>query len=597
MNSCCNFDFGKNEDRLPQAISKPYLSVFSEAITPIDSNIENNLEIEINYSYVSRNLYKLENEKSNPDRDLLIGCVLKSKLDGIGNRIVPIDLLIAIDTSSSMNSFSTVDNNTNEDSYIKIAIDTVIHILPKLKSTDRVGLINFNSRSTKLFDIDYISNVDNLIQVVSNLKAAGGTQISSCVSLSIEMFEDSNKKLKEEIRLDPSSKERILKRTQRLLLLTDMCNDSSSDEDLISGILNLSEYYNINTSVIGIGDDVDISLTERVSKSKGFNYFTVNTIDKAKKIINDFDMIFFPLATNVNMTVESGDFEVKKVYGTNFDNVALNLEKQFNLTTIWLSSPIVRLSSLVLIHIFNKNKIKRTPKPIIVNFLEFLSYDKKIKNVCNISSCSSTAKYSNDEAKGKFFIIVAKLKDAKYIQKNNVEIKAKFNLQYEDLSDYSSLKLKEFESDYNNKLNKSNNSVKSISYNKNYFIKDIDIAQVNGNIHNGLCLFYYNKFLRDICRKKNRIHEKLIPTPNDIKEINDNLFLEEENLLKCTERIKSFINKGFYTDNHELKNNIFKSMLDTIELSKKSYEKRDSNSMNSSLSFIEPGVLLAQDLI
>lgn len=38
-------------------------------------------------------------------------------------------------------------------------------------------------------------------------------------------------------------------------------------------------------------------------------------------------MLFYPIAKNIVLSIDSGDVSVTKVYGTNFDNKILELEK------------------------------------------------------------------------------------------------------------------------------------------------------------------------------------------------------------------------------------------------------------------------------
>ncbi len=627
MNSCSSLNFNNKSTKmgLPQPSEKPYLAVFSQVITPIKKEVNETLSVEIDYSYIGRSEYKIPNigkEDENPEREIIIGCTLKSKFDNTGNRIAPIDILVAFDISGSMKdslnsknnfSFGFMDNNLQNSLVVKTRAQLAKKALQLLKNQlspeDRIGLLTFNDSAFKVFDIDFIKNIKDFDNRIKNIAISGGTSISSCINLSIEMFETADKELKSTAK-DKSK----LKRFRRLILLTDM-NDTGTDDDLIQGIQNLSTLYNISTTVAGMGQNVDIALSEKVSKARGFNYFTSSSVSELKSHIDKFNSLFFPLVMNASINIESGDIEVKKVYGTNFENKLLELDNQFGLKEHWLSSPLVRLTTEVLLFYFKKVKSKRLPKPVLCNVLDFLSYNKKVRNICEISSCTAIPMINDNEAKGKFFVIIAKLKDSKLYLNNKIQVKASFNLSYVDLTNPDNLhevgvspekKVLEY----------------TISTFKKYFlIENKQKIQINKKMYNGLCLFYYNKFIRDICRKFHQLEFKYSKIKDDYNSssysgsLNDNLsdgyelshsdeendkycdnkdtkkmivdleskkknidtkeikesklnikninvlnFLSKENLDICTNILRGFFEKGFYTDNIDLVQNLFISL-------------------------------------
>lgn len=340
-------------------------------------------------------------------------------------------------------------------------------------------------------------------------------------------------------------------------------------------------------------------------------------------------MLFFPLAFDASLNLESGDIEVKKIYGTNFENKMVELESGFGLKTHWLSAPSVKLTTEVLLFYFKKIKSKRLPKPVLCNVLDFLTYNKKVRNVCEISSCTATPMISDKEAKGKFFVIVAKLKDSKLFLNSKIRINTRFKLSYVDLTNPNNL----------SEVGKSSENqtveltVKTIF--KEFIIQNPQKIQVDKTMYNGLCLFYYNKFMRDICRKYNVLDESgssrkfngqrlpglhglsrfdwpdtsidgvdaenleiddenenqtdldpvEVEEKVDPKEVAAKSFLNNDNLNRCTENLKTIFNKGFYTDNPELLKNIFQS----IELLR---EKFDNEIVTGSKSKKKPNQVL-----
>lgn len=472
FNGSVHGKFGGNS--IPDPLEKPYLGAFCEVVSHIEEEKEKALNFEATISYLSRSDYKLPENTvgcQNPDSEILVGISLKSKYDGIGNRNCALDLVIAIDISGSMSAKIENGNRLDLAKYITFMMKD------KLKENDRLSVLSFENHAESLFNLTFPSQINEThLNSVNILMPTGGTVISSVIKEVMKQFEPTAEPI----------------RQRRLLLLTDMDN-TGNDEELISGILNLSSVFSVFTSVVGIGEKPDILLTEKVSKAKGFNYVTaVNTIE-ANNFINNFEMNFFPIATDINLTIESGDIEVKKVYGTNFNNSVLELQNQmFGLKDTGLYSPIIKSSILTLLYTYKMHG-KRTPKPVISCFLDFLNYKKKVKNVCEISACTATSKLGPTTQKGKFFIVVCGLKDSKLLRKQNVKIKCDFELSY-----------KTFTGD-NTKPGESPYSIESIRKRVEYLIVNTDYAQLNLKMKNGICMFFYNKFFRDVCRNYYRL--------------------------------------------------------------------------------------------
>lgn len=597
MLSVCNFVGGQTVTYLPYPDEKPYLGVFSEVITPITKEDVNDLNFEVFSSYISRSEYKkqlLGTENENTDGDIIYGCVLKSKLDGIGNKYCPLDLLIALDISGSM-SMSVSDNHSR----LSLSIKAIKEVYLRLSDNDRIGLLVFDDNASTIFDITFKKDLieENLYQLLDKIKTAGGTKISSCIKLTKEMYD----------------KLEISNRNRRLLLVTDM-NDAGSDKDLINGILKLSEFDKIQTTVVGIGDSIDILLAEKVAKAEGFNYITATNYDEIESnLIKKINMLFYPIAKNIVLSIDSGDVSVTKVYGTNFDNKILELEKNGLLKDNWLSSPIVRFSTSAIIHVFNKYKHKKFSKAILVNIIDYLSGSKtkKIRNVCEIISCTATEKYSDTQAKGKFFVVICKIKDLKLRVEDSIKVFSKFTLTYNSTVTNESFQ---------------------ITKNVRNLIVDKRKHQIDKSMLNGLCMMYYNKFVRDILRnfhknKKgknltsrnfgglrqldinglnfqanetdlndNRIIEDDHYNPlqslidgniskevkfENIEDNQDNKnkkiedpFLNENNLKKCKERLQKIFDIGYFNDKKDFVDTIFKDLDSIIE---KSLEENDEN--------------------
>ena len=192
-------------------------------------------------------------------------------------------------------------------------------------------------------------------------------------------------------------------------------------------------------------------------------------------------------------------------------------------------SPSVRHSTEAMLFVLKKKNFKRVPKPVICRFLDFVAYNKRSKNVCTISSCTPTEIFSETAAKGKFFMIAANLKDSKLLLESNAPLNIKFTLSYnvstgtrvknlnEEVNvpeiearivkkneqiDTLSEDIEEPNLIVSNARAPQNveSNIKQASFTKKYKILNPLEKEVNSKMLNGICMFFYNKFIRNISR-------------------------------------------------------------------------------------------------
>lgn len=500
MNSACHFitnyeDYDYN-NITPE--DKSYLGAFSEVISKINNETEKILNMESYFSYIPSSIYDkhtLTNDE-NPDKSLLIGCVLKSKFDDYGNSSFPLDLLIAIDISGSMQGQNL--------EVAKYASQRLIESL--LLTIDHVGIVYFNNNSHTLFSLKPKSEITpNDYQSILNLEANGGTTISSIINLTLEIYQIHNEKHRFNS---------LQRRIKRLLLLTDL-EDSANDKELINGILNLSN-KDIYTTIVGIGQNANLLLAEKVSKAVGFNYIACfNKKDIDFCLIEKYKFLFFPIAVDISLDLKSSQVELVDVYGTNFEKEVLYIKNEFGLGSVKMYSPLVKSSIMSLLFYF-KRKYSRTHKPIIMKFIHFLSKSETEVNVCKIASCTATEKIENNRQKGKFFLIHTKLKDGCLLKGSHI-VNIGFVLKYKDLYGI----------------------VYEENIVKNHKINDVNKISEDSNMHNGLCMFYYNKLFREaIERKGNNKKSKF-------------LFGSNVNLLENSDFINDEIDRNVDFDNEQ----------------------------------------------
>lgn len=107
---------------------------------------------------------------------------------------------------------------------------------------------------------------------------------------------------------------------KRIIMITDMLDMGQELDNMIKDAGKESIYV----SIIGVGIDFNTQLTDIITKNEGANYFCI-TEDKQmlEIIVEKFHFNFFPNAFNVNLRIESNDFEVIRSYGTPFDDTFL----------------------------------------------------------------------------------------------------------------------------------------------------------------------------------------------------------------------------------------------------------------------------------
>merc|ERR1712190_435604 len=102
-----------------------------------------------------------------------------------------------------------------------------------------------------------------------------------------------------------------------------MPNVGASDP---KSLMNMIQQYGerklnkIYTTIIGIGIDFNVDLTEKISKVRGANYFAVHSNEAFKKRMKEeFKYMVSPLLFNLNLDVsaEGNEYVFDEIYGIN----------------------------------------------------------------------------------------------------------------------------------------------------------------------------------------------------------------------------------------------------------------------------------------
>ncbi|MGV6861561.1 MAG: VWA domain-containing protein [Putridiphycobacter sp.] len=189
--------------------------------------------------------------------------------------IKPLNLSFVLDKSGSMSGEN-----------IDILKASMLGFISKLRPIDKVSIIYFNDKSVLAYPHQSVQQ-DKLKDIIYALKADGGTNIFDGLKMGYESV-DKN--------FNPNG-------INRVILLTDGYGSKPVDF-----ILDQSKKYfekGIAVSTIGVGIDHNQNLLELVSKySGGLNHQVVESEGIDAALIDEFENLKQPLATNLNVVVK-----------------------------------------------------------------------------------------------------------------------------------------------------------------------------------------------------------------------------------------------------------------------------------------------------
>ena len=87
-----------------------------------------------------------------------------------------------------------------------------------------------------------------------------------------------------------------------------------------SELLNMMEDAqdnNINTTFIGVGVDFNSEVVKNITNVRGANYYKVSSEEEFKnRMGEEFDYMVTPMVYDLNMSINSNNFKLEKIYGT-----------------------------------------------------------------------------------------------------------------------------------------------------------------------------------------------------------------------------------------------------------------------------------------
>ena len=267
---------------VPSSTTLTYEGIFNSTYFELNSKeTQKSMNMEISLASVKN---PISNEK-----EIWLGTLLKSKHDGqkINNSI---DISIALDISGSMSG-----------ERINMAKKSLTQLIQKLKDDDNIAISTFNTNSYTIFEYQSVLNLkkSDYTSKIAVLKADGGTNIFEAFVGAYNLM--SGEKCKKN-------------KIRRIVIITDM--EDSIDENLSKFCKSISE-EGIYITILGISDHFRTDLAEMTSHIKGANYVVIKNIkDIQKYLVEDFEYLCFPDATNITLKVTTPYIKINRIVGS-----------------------------------------------------------------------------------------------------------------------------------------------------------------------------------------------------------------------------------------------------------------------------------------
>lgn len=231
-----------------------------------------------------------------------------------------LNIAVVLDISGSMSSsFSSYyydgilkenDEELNK-SKMQIANESVNILIDQLNSDDRFGMVLFESDAyiVKPMNLVKDTNMKAIKNHILEIQSQGGTNFEAGYIAANELFKDYQN-------IDKNEYE------NRIIVITDaMPNSGDTSEDGLLSMVKKNAENGIYTTFIGVGVDFNTELIEEITDAKGANYYSVHSSDEFKERMGEqFEYMVTPLVFDLNLSLESSDYKIESVYGSDTDD-------------------------------------------------------------------------------------------------------------------------------------------------------------------------------------------------------------------------------------------------------------------------------------
>lgn len=232
-----------------------------------------------------------------------------------------LNLVVVLDISGSMSSsfdsyyydnvLEKIFEQDKNKSKMEIASKSVNILIDQLNEDDRFGMVLFDNSAYLGKPISLIGETD--VEAIKNhileIQPQGGTNFESGYTKATELFEEFSN-------IDSNEYE------NRIIVITDaMPNYGTTSKTGLLSYVEKNANDKIYTTFIGVGVDFNTELVENITNVKGANYYSVHNSEEFKERMGEqFEYMVTPLVFDLKLDLESEDFEIAAVYGSDTVN-------------------------------------------------------------------------------------------------------------------------------------------------------------------------------------------------------------------------------------------------------------------------------------
>jgi len=286
-----------------------------------------------------------------------------------------------------------------------------------LRKDDRISVCTFSREGKVVFPLLPVAQVTDdgaFFESVEAMSCGGGTVLSAGMDVGRKVLDNA-----------PAIGEICEKRANRIMLLTDMREMGSK---VLEEQIKKNAEEEVYLTIVALGVSFGSELTETVTKNKGSLYFSVTDGPELQDAIVENASSMFPVAFDVELTVQNG--RVERVFGTPFDFKEVDRfvrwspseHEHFSLATRALASTVYLNS------IFARRKLPFHLVAHIVSFAE-TSHRQSVMEVNTFFPCS----LSDDGSIKGGLVLLEMTKNERAASTANTTI----GLKYKDTKGYS----------------------------------------------------------------------------------------------------------------------------------------------------------------
>ncbi len=249
-----------------------------------------------------------------------------------------LNLVVVLDISGSMSSslgsyyYDDPFGANNEEEYkskMQAANESVNILLDQLKDDDRFGMVLFDDEAylAKKLRLVEETDMEAIKEHILEINENGGTNFEDGYTEATKLFDEYKN-------VDSNEYE------NRIIVITDaMPNYGTTSKEGLFGYVEENANDGIYTTFIGVGVDFNKNLIETISDVKGANYYSVHTVDEFEERMGEqFEFMVTPLVFDLELNLESEDFEIASVYGS--DTVDKQNGSIMNVNTLFPSKSV-----------------------------------------------------------------------------------------------------------------------------------------------------------------------------------------------------------------------------------------------------------------